>query len=95
MQLLALAAISVRYLLASCWPGVKIPRRAFSTFFDNRDPADGPVGVGVEGVEDVMSCGSGMAVLLVPDCNACGTNSVSGQNVCGENRYWWMLETKE
>lgn len=70
-QLLALAAISVRYFLASCWPGVRIAeaRGDDSTLF-SRDPTDLRVdGTVVEeeggegevvGGDDAISCGSGI-----------------------------------
>jgi hypothetical protein len=57
-QLLALAAISVRYFFASCWPGVRIPARDDSTLFI-RDPVEGGAGGG--DADDATSCGSGIA----------------------------------
>jgi hypothetical protein len=64
-QLLALAAISVRYFLANSWPGVRIPWRAESTPLRSREEFAGGDG-GEEdaggGDGDCMSWGSGMTV---------------------------------
>jgi hypothetical protein len=64
-QLLALAAISVRYFLASSWPGVRIPWRAESTPLRIREEfagGDGGEADGGGGDGGAMSWGSGMTV---------------------------------
>jgi hypothetical protein len=68
-QLLALAAISVRYFLATCWLGVRMPWRAERTLLLIREFAEdgggGGTGEGEQGGDgdgdcEAMSWGLGM-----------------------------------